>query len=70
MRETSGAVTNSRKWMRRMNAGGGAASRMEESRRGADYSAAAQQVLAGTFRGIEVTEQGDVHTCMNTGSSA
>ena len=43
MRQTAGAVTNSRKWMRRMNAGDAPPSRMAESRRG-DYAAPAVQV--------------------------
>ena len=33
MRETQGAVTNNRKWMRRLNVNDGAAQRVEEGRR-------------------------------------
>jgi hypothetical protein len=43
MRQTAGAVTNSRKWMRRMNAGDAPPSRVAESRRG-DYAASGLQV--------------------------
>lgn len=38
MRETQGAVTNNRKWMRRLNQNDGAAQRVEEGRQAASLA--------------------------------
>ncbi len=54
MRETQGAVTNNRKWMRRLNQNDGAAQRVEEGRQAASLANGglprAQQAAAPTVK--------------------